>query len=123
LLLAPLRSHVLGKENGVTERMVARREWQVREDSGSERWRYLDLGGLSAEDLRGGGAFLQEESQRVFLQTHVPDGPGRLPGLLARVHEHQHLQAAQSAELRNDRSKFSPLSRVTTSGTGCCCRR
>lgn len=51
----------------------------------------LALLGLSPEHLRGGRALPEEQPQRVLLQTHVPDGPRRLPRLLPRVHEHQHL--------------------------------
>lgn len=60
---------------------------------------HLALLSLCAQNLSGGGALPQEESECVFLQTHVPDGPRRLPRLLTRVYKHQHLHTHTREEL------------------------
>lgn len=44
---------------------------------------HLALLSFCPENSGGGRALSQKETQRVLLQAHVPDGPGRLPGLLS----------------------------------------
>ena len=55
---------------------------------------HLGLLSLCPQHLCAGWVLLQEHSERVFLQTHVPDGAGRLGGLLARVDEDEDLVPA-----------------------------
>ena len=60
------------------------------------RGAHLALLGLSPQHLGGGRALPEEQPQGVLLQTHVPDGPGRLARLLAGVDEHQHLRESRA---------------------------
>lgn len=57
---------------------------------------HLALLSFCPEDLCGGRALSQKQTQRVLLQAHVPDGPGCLPGLLPGVHKYQYLQRSHS---------------------------
>lgn len=67
----------------------------------NENWTvspHLALLSFRPKDFCGGRALSEEQTQSVFLEAHVPDGPGRLPSLLPGVDEHQHLSRNQ---LRN----------------------
>ena len=63
---------------------------------------HLALLGFCPKDFCGGRALSQKQTQRVLLQAHVPDGPGRLPSLLPGVDKHQHLSRSPSLPQSRD---------------------